>query len=89
LVVGGGPAGIVSAVTARKHYPSKNIAVMKHIERGVISCGIPYLTSAPTVYPIVLAAQDAADKIQGYNRSNTSKTNHSHRPEESLSYAIE
>ncbi|MDD5429326.1 MAG: FAD-dependent oxidoreductase [Candidatus Omnitrophica bacterium] len=43
LIVGGGPAGIVSAVTARRYYPSKNITVMKNIKEGVIPCGIPYM----------------------------------------------
>jgi NADH oxidase (H2O2-forming) len=43
LVVGAGPAGIVSAVTARKYYPSKKIVVIKDIENGVIPCGIPYM----------------------------------------------
>jgi NADPH-dependent 2,4-dienoyl-CoA reductase/sulfur reductase-like enzyme len=43
LVIGGGPAGIVSAITAKKYYPSKNIIVMRDIEKGVIPCGIPYM----------------------------------------------
>ena len=43
LVIGAGPAGIISAVTARKYYPTKKIAVMKNIDKGVIPCGIPYM----------------------------------------------
>jgi NADPH-dependent 2,4-dienoyl-CoA reductase/sulfur reductase-like enzyme len=43
LVIGAGPAGVVSAVTARKYYPSKSILVMRDIEDGVIPCGIPYM----------------------------------------------
>lgn len=43
LVIGGGPAGIVSAVTARKYYPDKKIFLMKDVEKGVIPCGIPYM----------------------------------------------
>ena len=43
LVIGAGPAGIISAVTARKYYPAKKIAVMKNIDKGVIPCGIPYM----------------------------------------------
>lgn len=43
LVIGGGPAGIVSAVTARKYYPAKKISLMKNVEKGVIPCGIPYM----------------------------------------------
>ena len=43
LVIGGGPAGVISAVTARKNYPDKSILVMKDIGNGVIPCGIPYM----------------------------------------------
>jgi NADPH-dependent 2,4-dienoyl-CoA reductase/sulfur reductase-like enzyme len=43
LVIGGGPAGIVSAVTAKKYYPAKRVMVMKDIKEGVIPCGIPYM----------------------------------------------
>ena len=43
LIIGGGPAGIVSAVTAKKYYPDKNILIIKDIEHGVIPCGIPYM----------------------------------------------
>ena len=43
LVIGGGPAGIIGAVTARTYYPEKKIAVMKSVDKGVIPCGIPYM----------------------------------------------
>ena len=43
LIIGAGPAGVVSAVTARKYYPSNSIMVMKDIADGVIPCGIPYM----------------------------------------------
>jgi len=43
LVLGGGPAGIVSAITAREYYPTKRISLIKNIEEGVIPCGIPYM----------------------------------------------
>ena len=35
LVIGGGPAGIISAVTAKKYYPDKKVAIM----RGTITKG--------------------------------------------------
>jgi len=126
LVIGAGPAGMVSAITARKYYLDKKILVMKNVRNSVIpymfwslknpeenKMGIlplennnievivdeaikiirsdaeiinligvaiqkrmtateletlqmathPYLTSAPTVYPIVIAAQEASNKI--------------------------
>ena len=43
VVVGGGPAGIISAVTARKYYPDKKILLIKNTEIGVVPCGIPYM----------------------------------------------
>jgi len=43
LVIGGGPAGIVSALTAHQNYPDKKILLMRDVEKGVIPCGIPYM----------------------------------------------
>jgi len=43
VIVGGGPAGIISGVTARKYYPNKSILLIKSIGQGVIPCGIPYM----------------------------------------------
>ncbi|MDD5156220.1 MAG: FAD-dependent oxidoreductase [Candidatus Omnitrophica bacterium] len=43
LVVGAGPAGMVSAVTARRYYPDKDILVIKNVANGCIPCGIPYM----------------------------------------------
>jgi len=43
LVIGGGPAGMVAAVTAKKYYPEKSVLLMKNVENGSIPCGIPYM----------------------------------------------
>jgi len=43
LIIGGGPAGVVAAVTARKNYPSKQITLIRKEKRSVIPCGIPYI----------------------------------------------
>jgi len=43
IVIGGGPAGVIGAVTARKYYHDKKILLIKSIEKGVIPCGIPYM----------------------------------------------
>ena len=43
IVIGGGPAGIISAVTARKYEKNKNILLIKESEKGGIPCGIPYM----------------------------------------------
>ncbi|MGC9059506.1 MAG: FAD-dependent oxidoreductase, partial [Candidatus Aenigmatarchaeota archaeon] len=46
LIVGAGPAGIVSAITARRYYPDKNILVIKNVANSPIPCGIPYMFSS-------------------------------------------
>ena len=46
LIIGGGPAGIVCALTARWNYPEKKILLMRDVERGVIPCGIPYMIAS-------------------------------------------
>jgi len=46
LIVGGGPAGIVSAVTARRYYPDKGILLIKSVGKGAIPCGIPYMLAS-------------------------------------------
>lgn len=43
LIIGGGPAGLVSAITAKKYYPDKNVLIMKNVVNGCIPCGIPYM----------------------------------------------
>jgi len=45
IVVGGGPAGVISAVTTRKYYPDKTILMIKNVKNGVVPCGIPYMYS--------------------------------------------
>lgn len=44
LIIGGGPAGIVAAVTARKNNPTKKIVLVRDKERNIIPCGIPYIS---------------------------------------------
>ncbi len=43
IVIGGGPAGVITAVTAKKYYPDKKILLIKSVGAGVIPCGIPYM----------------------------------------------
>lgn len=45
LIIGGGPAGIVAAVTARANNPTKKIVLVQEKEKNVIPCGIPYIFS--------------------------------------------
>jgi flavin-dependent dehydrogenase len=43
IVIGGGPAGIITALTAKSVYPEKSVCLFKDIGDGVIPCAIPYM----------------------------------------------
>jgi pyruvate/2-oxoglutarate dehydrogenase complex dihydrolipoamide dehydrogenase (E3) component len=43
IIVGGSAAGIPAAITARRHYPSKTIALIRKEKQVLIPCGIPYI----------------------------------------------
>jgi len=43
LIIGGGPAGIESAVTARKNNPKKKIILVREQNRCMVPCGLPYI----------------------------------------------
>ena len=42
VVVGGSAAGITAAITCRRHYPNKNVLLIRREEQVLIPCGIPY-----------------------------------------------
>ena len=43
IIIGGGPAGVITALTAKRTYPDKNIVLVRSVPKGVIPCGIPYI----------------------------------------------
>jgi len=43
IIVGGGPAGIITALTAKSVYPEKSVCLIKEIGDSVIPCAIPYM----------------------------------------------
>lgn len=43
LIIGGGPAGVVSAITSKKNHPEKTITLIRKEYKAVIPCGIPYI----------------------------------------------
>ncbi|MBT6763026.1 MAG: FAD-dependent oxidoreductase [Prolixibacteraceae bacterium] len=43
IIIGAGPAGIITGVTAKKAYPNKSILMFKEEEKGLVPCGIPYI----------------------------------------------
>jgi len=42
IVVGGSAAGITAAMTVRRHYPEKNVLLLRKEQLVPIPCGIPY-----------------------------------------------
>ena len=43
LIIGGGPAGGVCAMTAKMNYPDKEILVIREFEVQLVPCAIPYI----------------------------------------------
>ena len=43
LVIGGGPAGVQAAISARNTNPEKTIALIRKEQKALIPCGIPYI----------------------------------------------
>ncbi len=43
IIIGGGPAGVISALTAKSVYSDKSVLLIKDIGDGVIPCAIPYM----------------------------------------------
>lgn len=46
IVIGGGPAGRIAALTARKYYPQKSVLLALDVAKGVVPCGIPYMAAS-------------------------------------------
>lgn len=42
-IIGGGPAGVITALTTKTVHPDKRVCVIKEIGDGVIPCAIPYM----------------------------------------------
>lgn len=43
IIIGAGPAGIITGVTAKKRYPEKSMLIFKEEDKGLVPCGIPYV----------------------------------------------
>ncbi len=43
VIIGAGPAGIITGVTAKTQNPDKSILMFKEEEKGLVPCGIPYI----------------------------------------------
>ncbi len=43
IIIGGGPAGMTTALTAKSVYPEKSVCLVKEVGDGIIPCAIPYM----------------------------------------------
>lgn len=43
IIIGAGPAGIISGVTIKKENPDKSVLMVREEEKGLVPCGIPYI----------------------------------------------
>jgi NADH oxidase (H2O2-forming) len=43
LIIGGGPAGMMTGITAAQFWPDKRITVVRPEEDALVPCGIPYI----------------------------------------------
>lgn len=43
IIIGAGPAGVITGITAKKQNPNKSILILREEEKGLVPCGIPYI----------------------------------------------
>jgi len=43
IVIGGSAAGLTAAINSRRHYPDKNVMIIRKEKQVLIPCGIPYI----------------------------------------------
>jgi len=79
VIVGGGPAGVTAALSAKNSYPNKRIAVIRKETNPMIPCGIPYtLFSLKSVDDNILAdAPLVTNKIEVVNDEAVDRKDHS------------
>jgi len=63
VVIGGSAAGATAAITARRHYPDKEVYVVRQEKQVLIPCGIPYIfgtlgSPAKNIIPDVLLEKE-------------------------------
>ena len=68
VIIGGGPAGVTCAISARNTYPNKSIALIRKEKTALIPCGIPYIIHSlnsvdEDILPDKLIANAEADLI--------------------------
>ena len=43
IIIGGGPAAIVTGITIKKYFNQKSVLMIKEEKEGLVPCGIPYI----------------------------------------------
>ena len=43
IIIGGGPAAIVTGITIKKFFTGKTVLMIKEKSEGLVPCGIPYI----------------------------------------------
>ncbi len=43
IIIGGGPAAIVTGLTIKKFFKDKSVLMIKEEADGLVPCGIPYI----------------------------------------------
>lgn len=43
IIIGAGPAGIITGITIKKQHPNKSILMLREEEKSLVPCGIPYI----------------------------------------------
>ena len=43
IIIGGGPAAIVTGITVKKFFKEKSVLMIKEEADGLVPCGIPYI----------------------------------------------
>ncbi|MGC8595928.1 MAG: NAD(P)/FAD-dependent oxidoreductase [Candidatus Kryptoniota bacterium] len=78
VIVGGGPAGVTAALSAKNSYPNKRIALIRKEAKPMIPCGIPYtLFSLKSIDDNILTdAPLVANRIEILNDEAVDRNDH-------------
>ncbi len=78
VIIGGGPAGVTAALSAKNSYPNKSIALIRKESNPMIPCGIPYtIFSLKSVDDNILGdAPLNANKIEIVNGEAVDRKDH-------------
>jgi NADH oxidase (H2O2-forming) len=69
LIIGGGPAGIITASSAKQKYPDKSILMVRNNKEVLVPCAIPYIfgskleTSQQDVVPDKMIVKDGIELL--------------------------